>query len=393
MTTQHFKYIIAGGGMAADAAARGIRRADPNSPILMVGKEKFAPYNRPPLSKGLWKKQKEDNIWRHTENLGVEMRLGHKVVAVDPQARTIQDESGAEFEYESLLLATGAKPIRLKDAPDSVIYYRTLDDYHLLREKAAANQDFILIGGGYIGSEIAAALSSQGKQVTMVFPEDGIAQRIFPHDMAVKINQFYEGKGVRVMNGRMVAQVGEENARPFVVTDRGERLEADAIIAGLGVRPNLELAQQLGVTIRKGIQVDAGYHTSLADIFAAGDVIDFYSPYLHQFLHAEHEDHANKSGELAGLSMAGQHEEYHFLPMFYSDLFELGYEAVGLVDSSLPIVGDWVEPYKKGVVYYLQESRVAGVLLVDTWGKVDEARALIQAGEVISPTNLPGLIK
>ena len=291
-----------------------------------------------------------------------------------------------------LLLATGAKPIRLKDDGDAVIYFRTLEDYHLLREKAEQEQEFILIGGGYIGSEIAAALNGHGKKVTMVFPEDGIAQRIFPHDMAVKTNQFYEEKGVQVLSGRLVQQVGRENGRPFVLTDRGERIEADTIVAGLGVRPNLDLAQQIGLTIRKGVQVDANYHTSQEGIFAAGDMIDFYSPSLQQYLHAEHEDNANKSGELAGLAMAGQHEDYHFLPMFYSDLFELGYEAVGLVDTSLPIVGDWVEPYKKGIVYYLKEGRVVGVLLVDTWGKVDEARALIQSGEVIPPADLPGRI-
>jgi 3-phenylpropionate/trans-cinnamate dioxygenase ferredoxin reductase subunit len=391
--TRHFEYILVGGGMAADAAARGIRQADPDRAILMIGKEDAAPYNRPPLTKGLWKNKKIESIWRHTENLGVELRLGHSVVKIDPGGKTVTDESGQEFEYGTLLLATGAMPIRIADPTGKVVHFRTINTYYKLREMAESGQEFVVVGGGYIGSEIAAALAMQGKKVTMVFPEDGISQRVFPHDMSMKVNEFYQAKGVRVLNQRLASQIGEEDGRPYVVTDRGEMLPADGIVAGLGVRPNVELAKGIGLKIGKGVQVDEHLQTSLPGIYAAGDLIDFYSSALGHYLHAEHEENANKSGELAGLSMAGQPQAYDFLPMFYSDLFELGYEAVGLVDSSLPIVGDWEEPYKKGVVYYLKEDRVVGVLLVDIWGKVDEARALIQSREIIPPADLRGRIK
>ena len=392
MTTRHFEYVIVGAGMAADAAARGIRQEDPQGSILMIGAEEAAPYNRPPLTKGLWKKKKVEQIWRHTENLGVELRLGHKVQSVDPAARIVRDEDG-EFEYQKLLLATGATPIHMSENIGEVIYYRNLADYTLLREQTEQFDNFIVIGGGYIGSEIAAALNMHGKQVTILFPEEGLCQRIFPLDMSKKVSQDYQEKGVRVVSQRLVQEIGRQGDHLYAVTDQGERYEADSIIAGLGVKPDLTLANQIGLKTGKGIQVDANLETSQPGIYAAGDVIEFFNPALKQFMHVEHEDNANKSGEYAGLAMAGKPKPYHYLPMFYSDLFDLGYEAVGLVNSNNAIIGDWEEPYKKGVVYYLRDKKVVGVLLVDTWGKVDAARALIETGEVIPPQELLGKIR
>ena len=159
---------------------------------------------------------------------------------------------------------------------------------------------------------------------------------------------------------------------------QGDReIVADAVVAGIGIQPNVELAQAAGLEVDNGIRVDRGLRTSHPDIYAAGDVANFYNPALDQRLRVEHEDNANTMGRLAGQAMAGRTVSYDHLPSFYSDLFELGFEAVGEVDARLETVADWKEPYREGVVYYLRDGRVRGVLLWNVWEQVDSARKLI----------------
>jgi 3-phenylpropionate/trans-cinnamate dioxygenase ferredoxin reductase component len=186
-----YPYLIIGGGMTGDAAAKAIRERDPDGAIVLVGDEQHAPYARPPLSKALWKGKEEDSIWRGTEDHNVELRLGRRIVSLDPDAHTATDDQGETYTYERALLATGGRPRTLPNAPDGVIYFRTLDDYRHLREEAADGRTAVVIGGGFIGSEIAAALASNGAKVTLVFPDAGIGARLFPADLASFLNDYY----------------------------------------------------------------------------------------------------------------------------------------------------------------------------------------------------------
>jgi 3-phenylpropionate/trans-cinnamate dioxygenase ferredoxin reductase subunit len=171
----------------------------------------------------------------------------------------------------------------------------------------------------------------------------------------------------------------------------GERvLEADGVVAGIGIEPNVELARAAGLEVENGIVVDASLRTSHPDIFAAGDVASFANPALGVRLRVEHEDNANTMGRMAGRAMTRQSVSYDHLPFFYSDLFELGYEAVGEVDSRLETVADWKEPYREGVVYYLRDGRVRGVLLWNVWEQVDAARRLIAEPGPFRPEDLKG---
>jgi NADPH-dependent 2,4-dienoyl-CoA reductase/sulfur reductase-like enzyme len=167
------------------------------------------------------------------------------------------------------------------------------------------------------------------------------------------------------------------------------------VIAGIGVTPNVELARQAGLMTDNGmadngIEVDAALRTSAPDIYAAGDVANFANPALGIRLRVEHEDNANTMGRMAGRSMAGSAESYDHLPFFYSDLFDMGYEAVGQVDSGLEVVADWREPHREGVLYYLRGGRVRGVLLWNVWGQVDAARRLIAEPGPFRPEDLHG---
>ena len=389
-----YRYLIVGGGMTGDAACRGIRDRDPDGSIGVIGDEPDPPYSRPPLSKGLWQGKEEASIWRGTADLGAELVLGRRVVALDRSARTVTDDAGERHGYERLLLATGGYPRRLPgDTGSGVVYFRRLADYRHLRDLAGGHTSFVVLGGGFIGSELAAALNGAGSSVRLVFPEDGIGARLFPADMAESVNELYRGHGVEVMPGELVSAV-ERGGGGFKVTlESGSVLEADGVVAGLGILPNTELAESGGLSVDNGIVVDEyGRAGDTGDVYAAGDVARFPAAALGTDIRVEHEDQANSHGRAVGANMAGADEPYTHLPFFYSDLFELGYEAVGEVDSRKQAVAEWSEPFRKGVVAYLDEAgRPRGFLLVDTWGKVDAATELIAAAEPLGPGALASL--
>jgi 3-phenylpropionate/trans-cinnamate dioxygenase ferredoxin reductase component len=365
---QTTRYLIVGGGMTADAAAKGIREHDADGAIVLVGEESHPPYKRPPLTKGLWSGGDEAKIWRNTADANVELQLGRRIVELDLDARRAVDDQGEQYEYEKLLLATGGSPRRLGGDDADVIYYRTLDDYHHLRERVREGTRVAVVGGGFIGSEIAASLAGNGAKVSMTFPEPGIGFRLFPPGLADFVTGYYREKGVEVNPGGTV--------------DDPRALGADIVVAGLGILPNTQLAEVVGLPVDNGIVVDEyGRVDGRDDVFAAGDVANFPSVVLGKNFRVEHEDHANTHGKIVGANMAGANQVYDHMPFFYSDLFDLGYEAVGEIDSRLATVETWQEPNRKGTIAYVDDDgRPRGFLLWNVWDKVDAARELIKAG-------------
>jgi NADPH-dependent 2,4-dienoyl-CoA reductase/sulfur reductase-like enzyme len=374
MTTT--KYLIVGAGMTGDMAAKGIRDHDADGPITMIGSDPHPPYKRPLLTKGLWHGSEEDSIWREPAQ-GVDLVTGRRIVSLDLAGHTATSDAGEEYSWEKLLLSTGARPRQIPGA-EGVVWFRTLDDYRRMREVAGEGAHIVVIGGGFIGSELAASLTDNGCRVTMLFPEAGISERLFPADLSASITDYYREKGIEVLPGEKVSAASGD----LVETDSGRTIEADAVVGGLGVIPNTELAEEAGLEVDDGIIVDEyGRVAGHEDVFAAGDVARFPVTALGTSLRIEHEDHANAHGRAVGANMAGAGTPYEHLPFFYSDLFDLGYEAVGILDSRLEAVEDWQEPYRKGVVTYVEDGRPRGVLLWNVWGKLDEARDLIRAGE------------
>lgn len=299
----HYRYLIVGGGMAADAAVRGIRAVDSDGPVGLIGAEPDPPYERPPLSKGLWKGMALERIWRGTAELGVELHLERAAVSVVPGAR------------------------------------------------------------------------------------------IFPPGLARFLNDYYREHGVDVRAGALVSEVRAEDSGFVVRTQGGEEVAVDGVVAGLGIRRNTELARGAGLEVDdQGIVVDEFLRTSDPDIFAAGDVASFPSRALGRRVCVEHEDNANTMGVHAGQAMAGELAPYDHLPFFYSDLFDLGYEAVGETDPRFEVVEDWEEPYRKGVLYYLAAGRVRGVLLWNVRRKLKAARQVVASTEPVRPQELKGRI-
>ncbi len=375
-----YDYLIIGGGMTADAAVGAIRERDAEGSIGLVGDESDPPYERPPLSKALWKEGADEaGIDLDTRRHGLDMHLGRRAVELDRAARRVRDESGDSYYYGKLLLATGARARSLPFGGERVVNFRTRADFLRLRSLAGKGRHVAVVGGGFIGAELAAALSSVGSKVTMVFPSDAIGAGRFSDGLADYLNGYYRERGVELRTGCKVKNGDcDEDGVTLILSD-GSELEADAVAAGLGVDPETGLAEQAGLALDDGIVVDARLRTADPAIWAAGDVARYPSPTL-GMRRVEHENAAISMGHHAGCGMAGEPRDYAVEPFFYSDLFDLGYEAVGEIDAQhLEVVEHWAEPFRCGVTYYMDGGRVRGVLLWNVWGQVEAARALIAA--------------
>jgi len=390
---RHYKYLIIGGGLAGDGATQGIRELDPEGSIGMISREPDPPYMRPNLSKDLWKGRPVEKIWRKTKERGTEIYLDCNVTHIDPKKNLIRDERNEEYSYDRLLLATGGTPNHLPFGEGNIIYFRTFQDYQHLRKLTEQGHRFVVIGGSFIGSEVAAALTIVGQKVTMIFPDNAISEHFFPGDLSKFLNEYYRLNGVDVMTGDSVASVQKEGSQLMVRTGSGRAIEADGVVAGIGIHPNLELAKEAGLRIDDGIVVNEQLQTSIPDIYAAGDAANFLHVALGKRVRIEHENNAVEMGKVAGRNMAGANDSYTHIPMFYSDLFDLGYEAVGDLSNKMQTYADWDEPFKKGVVYYLDDGRVRGVLLWNVWEKVDEARALMMEKGPFKAEDLKGRIQ
>jgi 3-phenylpropionate/trans-cinnamate dioxygenase ferredoxin reductase subunit len=390
MAEHTYRYLVVGGGLAGDGAVQGIRSVDEAGSIGLVGAETHPPYSRPPLSKGLWSGGDEAKIWRGTEEKGATLHLGRRIVSVDLDGHTARDDAGDTYRFEKVILATGGEPRRLGGGgDDEVVYFRTLDDFRRLRDAVEEGSHVIVIGGGFIGSEIASALTSTGARVTMLFPEDGIGARTFRPDLSTFVTDYFREKGVEAISGASVAQVDGRTVR----LGDGRSLEGDAIVAGLGIVPNVELAESAGLPVDNGIVVDEyGRVGGRDDVFAAGDVANFPAAALGRSIRIEHEDHAKSHGSAVGANAAGANKRYDHLPFFYSDLFDLGYEAVGEVDSRHDVIAHWKDPFREGVVAYVDgERRPRGFLLWNVWDKVDDATELIRRAEPIDESAVKAL--
>jgi len=392
MTDFNYKYLIIGGGMTADAAAHSIRANDAKGTIGLISSENNPPYARPPISKALWTGDEElEDIDLGTSEANLKMHLGRIVTKIDRPNKKVIDDNGNKYSYTKLLIATGGTPRKLPNVDEKgIIYYRTLSDYKKLKALVDKNNRFGVIGGGFIGSEIAAAINmyKSDADVTMIFPESGICALIFPKTLSDYLNDYFRENDIKVLTDELVTNITIRDKGYLVETKSGKKLKFDTVIAGLGIKPNIQLAKDANLKVEDGIVVNQYLKTNDPDIFAAGDVAIYHSPALDKYIRVEHEDNALMMGEIAGENMTGKENPFDHLSLFYSDLFELGYEAVGILNSKLEIVEDWKEPLEEGIIYYLKEGRVQGVLLWNVWEKVDEARKLIAEPGPFSPEDL-----
>ena len=398
-------HLIVGGGMTGSAAAMGVLDVAPDASLALVGAEPVPPYERPPLSKDLWQEEEPDlEQVQHDRELfeGADLVTGRRIVELRPDEHLAIDDAGTRWRYGRCLLATGATPIRPPFAPDlpSVPTFRTREDFVSLRERLGRGRRVTLVGGGFLGSELAGALRSAGAEVTLVFPERDVLGRMLPPTLAARVTQRLRRAGIEVRPGTLVDGIAPlHEDRPDgpvrVACDDGTEWTADTALIVVGVSPNTRLAEDAGLKVNDGIVVDDRFRTSAPDVLAAGDVVRFPAPGLGP-MRVEHEDHAKTGGLHAGRVMAGADEPYDHLPMFYSDVLDLGYEAVGRCDPSLEVVLDGpaaepdADPSTPGAAIYLDDDRPVGVLTWNAFGHLDEARRWIRAGEPVGAEGLRG---
>ncbi len=383
-----YDYVIVGGGHAGAAAIEGIRATDPTGSILMLARENHPPYHRPPLSKGLWNgKTTRDELPIHPESFYRERKvtlvLRREAVELDPGLRRLWDDHGDTWDYGKLLLATGARPRRLDvegAESEGVHYYRSLEDYLYFAGYLPRFQHALVVGAGFIGMEMAAALRTAGKEVTLLYPAEHPLPRVLPRELGLFVADYYREQGVETVSGEGVARI-EERSELVAFTANGNEVTTQIILAGIGAEPVSDLAESAGLEVGDGIEVDEFARTSDPHVYAAGDVAEFPYLALGRRMRVEHWNHAVEHGRAAGANMAGAGRPYDVMPYFYSDLFDLGWEAVGLVDASLDTHAVWKQEHREGMVFYLTDDVIRGVLLWNVWDHVDWARDRIREGK------------
>jgi NADPH-dependent 2,4-dienoyl-CoA reductase/sulfur reductase-like enzyme len=377
-----YDYVIVGAGVAAASAVKGIRSEDPGGSVGVLGSEPDKPVYRPVLTKDLW--LKDDQTLEGASLAGdldgddrVDLLTDTTVTAIDPDAHVVRLADGSSVGYGKLLLATGAEPrVLAVDPGPRVVYYRTAADYQRLRAVATEGSHVAVVGGGYIGSEIASALVQNGVDVTLVLDLEDVQEQMFPRALAATLTKDFADRGVTIVHGSVAGGEADDGGVRIRLDD-DSYVVADAAVIGVGVLPRTGLAEAAGLEVDNGVVVDEHLRTSAPDVYAAGDVASYPDALLGR-RRVEHVDHAEKSGELAGKVMAGADATYDYTPFFWSDIFDHGYEAVGETRSDLDLVEDWKDgEVGTGVVYYLRAGQVRGVVLWNVWDSVDKARALI----------------
>ncbi|KAB5522749.1 hypothetical protein PHYPO_G00163010 [Pangasianodon hypophthalmus] len=463
----HTPYLLIGGGTASFAAARSIRARDPGARVLIVTEETDLPYMRPPLSKELWFSDdpavtetlrfkqwngKERSIYfqppsfyvnpselEMVENGGVAVLMGKKVVHMDVRENKVRLSDGAEISYDKCLIATGGVPRNLQvieraseEVKNRTTLFRKIEDFKALEKVSRELKSITIIGGGFLGSELACALGRRshdlGLEVIQLFPEKGNMGKVLPEYLSNWTTDKVNKEGVQVLTEAVVKNVSYKDGKLEIKLKDGRLVKTDHIVAAVGLEPSIELAKSAGLEIDSdfgGYRVNAELQAR-SNIWVAGDAACFYDIKLGR-RRVEHHDHAVVSGRLAGENMTGARKPYWHQSMFWSDLGpDVGYEAIGIVDSSLPTVGVFAkatakdtpkaateqsgtgirseseteevagtlytataapapptqqENYGKGVIFYLRDKVVVGIVLWNVFNRMPIARKIIKDGE------------
>jgi 3-phenylpropionate/trans-cinnamate dioxygenase ferredoxin reductase subunit len=402
MAVREVEFVVVGGGVAAAKAAEGLRAAGGEGAAVVLAAEPELPYERPPLSKeflrgeaGRDETRTHDEAWYRDHD--VEVLLATRASTLDPATRTVATEVGDQLRYgRGVVLATGAQPVRLGlpgEELDGVFYLRTVDDAERLRAAISRAESMVVIGGGFIGAEVAASATQMDTRVTLLEVADTLWTRAVGPKMGRFFEAFLRDRGVHVRTRtRAERLLGGEQVEAAVLPD-GSRLHADLVVIGVGVRPDTDLAERAGLAVDNGILVD-GRLRAADGVWAAGDVANAEHP-LFGRIRTEHWAEALNQGLLAGRNLAGAGERYHRVPYFFSDQFDLSLSYLGHVREwdELVVRGSREVAEPKFVAWYLRHGRPRAALIVNDWDAEDPVREVIRRGEPVDVDRLadPGV--
>jgi 3-phenylpropionate/trans-cinnamate dioxygenase ferredoxin reductase subunit len=381
------RIVIVGAGLAGARAAEALRKDGYDGTITLLGEEPERPYLRPPLSKEYLRGEGDrDAVYVHPEAFYAEQRIHLRpstaVRAVEPRARDVVLADGSRLAFDRLLLATGARPRRLPvrggEVP-GVVSLRTLSDADALRVAATEAERIVVVGAGWIGSEVAASLRMLGPRVVLVAPDAVPLERVLGPKIGGVYRDLHAEHGVELRLDTTVSRIIGRERVEAVVTAAGERLAADLVVVGIGVEPRTELAVAAGLDVGDGIEVSAALETSVPSIFAAGDVASAWHPFYRRRLRSEHWANAKFQGVAAARSMLGAQTAYDRIPYFYSDQYDLGMEYTGRADPSdrLVIRGSLAD--RQFVAFWLADGRVVAGMNANVWNAAKPIEHLIRS--------------
>jgi 3-phenylpropionate/trans-cinnamate dioxygenase ferredoxin reductase component len=391
MAVRDVEHLIIGGGVAAAKAAEGLRAAGGEGRAVVVTAEPELPYERPKLSKeflrgeaGREQTRPHDEAWYRKHD--VEVLLATRASTLDPSTRTVTTEVGDQLQYGGLVVATGAIPVRLGlpgEDLEGVYYLRTVDDSERLRAAISRAETMVVIGGGFIGAEVAASATQMDTRVTLLELVETLWTRAVGPQMGRFFEDFLRDRGVHVRTRTGARELEGDGAVEAVVLPDGTRLPADVVVIGVGVRPDVDLAERAGLHVDNGILVDE--HLRAADrIWAAGDVANAAHP-LFGRIRIEHWAEALNQGLIAGRNLAGATQRYDRVPYFFSDQFDLSLSYLGHVREwdDLVVRGDQNVKEPRFVAWYLRQGVPRAALIVNDSDAEDMVREVIRRDEPV----------
>jgi len=394
-------FIVAGAGFAGAKAVETLREEGFDGRLIMVGNEPERPYERPPLSKDYLRGDAErETIYVHPERFyaehDVELRLGRRAAELDPGERELVLDDGEWLRYDRLLLATGAEPRRLAIPGaklDGVLYLRSVADCDVLRERLDRGGSVVVVGAGWIGSEVAASARTRGLEVTVVEPQAVPLERVLGPELGAFYRDIHVDHGVRMRLGTGVEAFEGAGAVERVRTSEGDAIDCDFVVVGIGVRPRTELAAQAGVATGDGILADEQLRTSAPGVFAAGDVVSAQHPFYGERIRVEHWANALEQGPAAARNMLGREQAYERLPYFFSDQYDVGMEYTGYAPTWDRVVFRGDPAAREFIAFWLAGDRVVAGMNVNVWDVVDPIQRLIRERVAVEDRRLadPGI--
>jgi len=390
------RHVVIGAGHAGGRAVEAMRNAGFEGEIVLVGAEEHLPYERPPLSKELLQ-AKPDYTFpyirprEYFDEQKIELRLGVAATAITPTEKTVTLANGEALSYDKLLLTTGG---RVRTLPllgsnlDRVHYLRTLDEGHAIGAALGEGRNLVVIGGGFIGLEVAASARQRGGSVTVLEIADRLMGRGVPHSISQYFLDLHRDNGVDIRLGTGVEQINGDGAVSGVTTSSGERLDADMVVIGVGIIPETGLAEDAGLKVENGIVVDEFCRTSAADIYAAGDVTSHFSPFAGRHIRLEAWQCAQNMAIAAAKVMCGEEAAYSEVPWMWSDQFDTNLQVAGLPNSWDNIVGRGDVASGNYIGFVLDGEKIAGAIALNQPRDLRLARRMMDAGKEYTAEDL-----